>query len=99
MIVFVRTGAIAPGKGVEAWAFAHKAAAYWKKNFKQELQLLRPIGGNPNRIAWSTRYSNLAAFEATTGKAMQDKKYLELLVTAGPLFIPGGIHDALWATA
>ena len=53
MITFVRTGAIAPGKAPGAIAFAQKIVAYWKDNYDREIEILRPVAGNPNRIASS----------------------------------------------
>ena len=99
MISLVRTGAIAPGKGVAAAAFAQKIVDYWKNTYDRELQLLRPIGGNPNRIAWVARYKDLAEYDAVSLKSMADPKYLELLATGGDLWIAGSIHDQLWRSA
>jgi hypothetical protein len=58
----------------------------------------RPVGGNPNRIAWVAQYKDLADFDAATVKSLADPKYIDLLVTAGDLFIPGSIHDDIWRT-
>ena len=99
MIYVTRTGSIAPGKSPAAWAFAQKAADHWKTAWDRTLELRRPIGGNPNRIAWVAQYKDLADFEAVTLKASADPKYIKLLVTAGELFIPGSIHDDIWRTA
>lgn len=79
MISFARTGSIAPGKGVQAFAFAQKIVSYWKSNYDRDIDLLRPIGGNPNRIAFVSRYKDLAEFEATLTKTLADKNYLEML--------------------
>ncbi|MDQ2928421.1 MAG: hypothetical protein M3R22_09695 [Pseudomonadota bacterium] len=98
MISLIRTASIMPGKGPDAWAFAHKVAAYWKKHFGHELELLRPIGGNPGRIAWSAHYDSLAAYEQVQARILQDKKYSTLLVAAGGLFVPGSLHDDIWQT-
>jgi len=99
MISFTRTGAIAPGKGAGAFAFAQKVAAYWKDNFHQELELRRPIGGNPNRIAFTSTYKDLAAFDAVSVKSMADAKYQELLGTGAELWIAGSLHDEIWRSA
>jgi hypothetical protein len=58
MISFVRTGAIAPGKAAAAFAFAQKIVEYWRQNYDREIELLRPVGGNPNRIAFAGRYKS-----------------------------------------
>ena len=98
MIYVTRTGSIAPGKAVAAHAFAQKAANHWKREWDRTLEVRRPVGGNPNRIAWVTQYKDLAEFDAVTLKSLADPKYTELLVTAGELFIPGSIHDDIWRT-
>jgi hypothetical protein len=98
MIFVTRTGSIAPGKGVAAFAFAQKASNYWKTEWDRNLEVRRPVGGNPNRIAWVAQYKDLADFDAATVKSLADPKYIDLLVTAGDLFIPGSIHDDIWRT-
>jgi hypothetical protein len=99
MIYVTRTASIAPGKGVAAFTFAQKASDYWRTTWDRNLEVRRPIGGNPNRIAWVGQYKDLAEFEAVTTKSLADPKYLELLVSAGELFIAGSIHDDIWRTA
>jgi hypothetical protein len=98
MIYVTRTGSIMPGKGVAAHAFAQKAANHWKTEWDRTLEVRRPVGGNPNRIAWVAQYKDLADFDAVSLKSMADTKYLDLLVAAGDLFIPGSIHDDIWRT-
>ena len=99
MIYFVRTGAVAPGKGAHAFAFAQKIVKYWKTNFDKELELRRPIGGNPNRIAFVGRYKDLAEFDAVSQKSMADKKYMELVSSAADLWIAGSLRDEIWRSA
>jgi hypothetical protein len=99
VIYFVRTGAVAPGKGIPASAFAQKIVDYWKTNYDTELELRRPIGGNPNRIAFVSRYKDLAEFDAVSQKSMADKKYLELLTSASDLWIAGSLRDEIWRSA
>jgi hypothetical protein len=78
--------------------FAQKASNYWKTEWDRNLEVRRPVGGNPNRIAWVAQYKDLADFDAATVKSLADPKYIDLLVTAGDLFIPGSIHDDIWRT-
>lgn len=99
MISFVRTGAIAPGKGAAAFAFAQKIVTHWKPNFNRDIELMRPIGGNPNRIAFVSRYENLTEFETTLTKSMADKGYMELLASAADLWIAGSLNDEVWRSA
>jgi len=99
MISFVRTGSIAPGKGAQAIAFAQKIVAYWKSNYDQDIELLRPIGGNPNRIAFTSSYKDLAEFERVLNKSSADPKYMELLASGAECWIAGSINDEMWRTA
>lgn len=50
MLVFSRGAAIAPGKTGSAITSAHEISAYLKTTCGIELEVLMPIGGNPNRI-------------------------------------------------
>jgi len=99
MIFVVRTGAVAPGKGVQAFGFAQKIVAYWKSNFDHDIELRRPIGGNPNRIAFAANYKDLIDYERVTQKSSTDQKYMELLASGAECWIPGSINDELWRTA
>ncbi len=99
MIAFVRTASIAPGKTGSAMAFAHDVAAYIKKAHDVQLEVLRPIGGNPSRVAWSSRYKDLAAMEAFNTKLFADKAYWELVGKSSDCFIAGSINDVIWTTA
>jgi hypothetical protein len=98
MIAFVRVAGIKPGKQGAAMAFAKEVTAFLKQSYHLDLEVLRPVGGNPQRLAWSTRYADLAAFESITNKFLADPKYWELLNTASECFIPGSIRDDIWQT-
>jgi hypothetical protein len=99
MISFVRTGAIAPGKGAQTLAFAQKIVAYWQSNYDQHIDLLRPIGGNPLRLASVSSYKDLAEFEKILNKSSSDQKYLELLASGADCWIPGSLNDQIWRRA
>jgi hypothetical protein len=99
MVYVTRTGSIAPGKTSAANAFAQKVAIHWKTEWDRTLEIRRPIGGNPNRIAWVGQYKDLAEYEAVTVKSLADPKFMDLLVTASDLFIPGSINDEIWKAA
>ena len=98
MIVFNRTANIAPGKTASAIAFAHEIAGHLKASDDLDPTVLQPVGGNPQRIAWSTRYKDLAALDALTQKLPTDKKYWELVGKASDNFIAGSMHDSIWRT-
>jgi hypothetical protein len=96
MIAFSRTAGIAPGKTASAIGFAHEIAAYMKSSYGVDLEVLLPIGGNPQRIAWSTRYKDLAAMEAVSAKLLADKKYLAITGKGSDNFMPGSMRDSIW---
>ena len=79
-------------------AFAQQISAYVKTTHGIELEVLMPIGGNPNRVGWSTRYADLAAMEAASTKMNSDPKYVELVSNGSANFIAGSIRDAIWRT-
>ncbi|MFZ4480287.1 MAG: hypothetical protein ACOYNZ_10405 [Rhodoferax sp.] len=96
MIVFTRTVSIAPGKASSAVGYAHQIAAYIKTSVGTELEVLLPIGGNPNRITWSGRYTNLAEFEESQSKMAADERYMHLVASGTDLFMAGSVFDTLW---
>ena len=98
MIAFNRVASIAPGKTPSAIAFAHEIAAYMKEAYKVELEILLPIGGNPQRIAWSARYKDLAAMDAVSSKVLADKHYWTVLGKGNEYFLPGSMQDTIWRT-
>jgi hypothetical protein len=98
MIRFVRTASIAPGKLGDAIAFAKQVSVLIEKIAKVKLEVMMPVGGNPNRIAWRTEYASLAAMEEATAKLMADPKYLSLLSKGGANFIAGSVNDSIWRT-
>lgn len=98
MIAFYRTAGIAPGKTASTIAFAHEIAGYIKDAYGVEVEVLMPIGGNPMRIGWASRYKDLAGLDATTLKMLGDKKYMETVAKASDCFIPGSVQDSIWRT-
>jgi hypothetical protein len=96
VIAFNRVASIAPGKTPSAIAFAHEIAAYMKEAYKVELEVLLPIGGNPQRIAWSARYKDLAAMDAVSTKVLADKHYWTVVTKGNDNFLAGSMHDTLW---
>lgn len=98
MIAFIRVAGVKPGKTGAALAFAKEMAAYLKSAHKLELEVLMPIGGATQRVAWSARYTDLAEMETTMSKMMADKKYWELVNAAADCFIAGSFHDSIWKT-
>ncbi|MGA2707720.1 MAG: hypothetical protein ACLQJ0_19695 [Steroidobacteraceae bacterium] len=98
MVYFSRTASIAPGKASEAIAFGHLIAKYIKETYGTILEVLVPIGGDPNRISWHTRYDSLADWEAVTANLMTDKLYVEMVAKQSNTFLAGSVRDDLWRT-
>ena len=98
MIRFIRTGSVAPGKLGDALAFAKQITEYIGKNFGVKLEVMMPIGGNPNRIGWRAEYASLAALEDFMTKSAADPKYAELVKSGAMNFIAGSINDSIWRT-
>jgi hypothetical protein len=96
MIAFYRSAGIAAGKFLGAMAFAKEVAAYIKATTGTEVSVALPIGGNPMRIGWASRYESLGAYEASMGKLMADPKYQEMVARAAEFFLPGSVHDEIW---
>jgi hypothetical protein len=98
MIAFTRSASIGPGKTANAIRFGHDVAKLIKDRHGITLELLMPIGGNPGRIAWHTRYENLAQWESLIGKLMADKDYMDLVAKSSDAFLAGSVHDDIWRT-
>jgi len=96
MITIVRSASIAPGKTEGAHAFARNITKHIEKKYGRKLQVVTPIGGNPNRIAWLGTYEDVAEWEDFTSKALADRRYMKLVAENGPNFIPGSVHDEIW---
>lgn len=98
MIRFVRSASIAPGKFAEAIAFAKQVSDYIAKKHGVRLEVMLPVGGNPQRIAWRAEYESLGAMEAAQSKTLADAKYLELVAKGANNFIAGSVNDSIWKT-
>ena len=99
MIAFVRVAAVKNGKVPAAMAFAKQMAAFLKTGYQIDCEVLTPVGGNPSRVAWATRYADLAAMENFSRKLVADAKYWDLVNGAADCFLAGSTHDAIWQTA
>jgi hypothetical protein len=98
MIRFIRVASIAPGKIGEALAFAREVAASFEKHTGMKLQIMVPVGGNPQRIAWRAEYESLGALENVQAKLLTDAKYQELIARGSDCFIAGSVFDSIWRT-
>ena len=98
MIRFVRTASIAPGKLGDALAFAKQVSDYIGTQYGVRLEVMMPVGGNPNRVAWRAEYPNLGAMEEMQAKMLADPKYLEIVGKGALNFIAGSVNDSIWRT-
>ena len=98
MMAFIRVVSVKPGKQVTAMAFAKEISTFLKRSHDLDVEVLRPVGGNPQRIAWSTRYADMAALEASSTRMIADPKYWEQVNAAADCFIAGSMHDGIWQT-
>jgi hypothetical protein len=98
MITFTRTASIASGKAREAITFAHQIAKLIKEKHGTTLEVLMPVGGNPYRIAWRSRYESLAQWETFSAKVNADADYMATIAENGATFLPGSISDEIWRT-
>lgn len=96
MIVFTRTANIAPGQTLSAMVFAREIVGYIKKTTGVQLEVMVPVGGNPNRVAWTTRYENLGSFEQFQSAVSADMTYLQMVAGGADNFIAGSVEDAIW---
>jgi hypothetical protein len=98
MITFVRSAAIAPGKTIEAITFGKLIARHIQDKYGTTIELLMPIGGNPNRIAWRTHYESLAQWESLAAKLIADAEYMGTIAKNSETFLPGSVLDEIWQT-
>jgi len=98
MIVFVRTAGIATGKNASMVAFSKEIVGYIKEAYKLDVEVLLPIGGNPQRIGWTTRHKDLAEYDAINLRLIGDQRYWEIVNRYVDSFEPGSAHDEIWRT-
>jgi hypothetical protein len=96
MIHFYRAGAVAPGKLASALGFAKEISSYLKEKHGVAVTVAMPVGGNPNRIGWSTTYDSLGALETAMTRMMGDAAYMDILRKGADNFIAGSIRDEIW---
>lgn len=99
MIAFTRVASIAPARHGEAIAAAHEIARYMKGAYGVEFEVLLPIAGHPQRVAWSSRHADLAALDALNTRIADDARYWAIMRRAAGNFLSGSMHDSIWRTA
>jgi len=98
MVTVTRSGSIAQGKTADALAFASLITKLIKDKHGITIQWLVPVGGNPNRIAFTSNYESLAAWETLSSKLWADADYMAAVTANASVFLPGSIHDDIWRT-
>ena len=98
MILFARTSDIAPGQLAPAIGFARKVSSCLEAEYGRKIEVSMPVGGNPFRLHWSSTFESLEQYETFNTKVMQDKKYVDLIVSASACFIAGSARDTLFKT-
>jgi hypothetical protein len=98
MITIMRTAACPPGKRGDALAFANQIAKYLNEKYSGSVEVLTPVGGNLDRIAWRLNYESLAQYEAYIGKFLADPDLVEMATKGLAIFLPGSINDDIWRT-
>ena len=83
MIRFVRSACVAPGKFGDALAFAWQISEFVSKHYGVKLEIMLPVGGNPQRIAWRAEYSNLGAMDEFQSKLLWIRSSLSSRPRAG----------------
>ncbi len=99
MITIMRTAVCAaPGKRGDALAFANQIAKYINEKYGQTVEVLMPIAGNLDRIAWRLNYESLAQYEAFIAKALADPDLMGMSTKGLGIFMPGSLNDDMWRT-
>lgn len=99
MITLIRSVSAMPGKTAAARALAAEINGYVREVHGLDVELVLPVGGNPQRHAWFGRYKDMAALEAAMRKLSADKRFAELNAKTAELYMPGSMHDEIWASA
>lgn len=98
MIHLTRTASVAPGEFGNALAFAKQVNEHIATTHGVTLNLLVPVGGDPNRLAWTSTYPDLGALGDLHSKLLGDRKYGEILNDGAKSFIAGSVFDQIWRT-
>jgi len=96
MITVTRITDVAPGRGDEAVAYARKLATHLRTHHQVRIEVLRPIGGAPQRICWMSHFDDLAAFGAFGERLSGDERYWEIVSGAAECFVAGAGQDEIW---
>ena len=96
MVRWMRKARVAPGKFMEAFAFATEIAQYVKK-----FEGLPPVHvfidsfGDMTTFRWVVDYESFAAMEKVNTQMMSDQEYFQKVDSSGHVFIPGSVKDTV----
>ncbi|WP_431274558.1 hypothetical protein ACQ858_21530 [Variovorax ureilyticus] len=96
MITFFRSAGIAPGKNASMLAFSKEIVAHIKATYGFDVEVLVPVGGNPQRIGWTSRHKDLATYDEISQRMFADQKFWEIANKYVDSFAPGSVHDEIW---
>jgi hypothetical protein len=96
MIFSMRTARIAPGKAVDAIAFAKDICTYAKEKIGLEVKVFTQVGGTLGNICWTWENKNLASFEEDLAKLTADPGWQKILQRGPGLFADGTSQDQIW---
>lgn len=96
MISFVQTALIMTGKTQPALLWAHRIARHVAHHHDVEIEVLVPAVGNPQRIAWSSRYRSMVAWDEVQLKLAHDASYQALRAESASLLVPQSEDESLW---
>jgi uncharacterized protein YbaA (DUF1428 family) len=70
--------------------------AFVRESTGLDVESVVPVGGNPQRIGWCTRYKDVAAYDAAWAKLMAEPRFAQLMLKTTDIFIPGSMNEVLW---
>ena len=77
---------MAPGKGMEATAFAAEISEYVTENFGTKVIWGGQVGGGTGNVYWFIDYDDMAHLQRGMEWSWTDEGYLELIMGATGLF-------------
>jgi hypothetical protein len=96
MLIGIREVGTFPGKTAAGHALMKELTSLVREITGLDVESVKPVGGNPQRIAWCTRYQDLAAYEAGWAKIGADPRFAQAMQKTPEIFIPGSMQEVLW---
>ncbi len=96
MLTVIREVGILPGKTAAARSLLVELTALARETTGAEFEAVRPVGGNPQRQGWCTRFKDLAAYDAAWAKLMAEPRFGQLMQKTPDIFVPGSMNEVIW---